>query len=75
MVVLGSRKGADLWQRKEQTARETYANVKTAAGKADTRLATIQLPVSVSSKMFWAKLRQKSKKSWLWQWTMPKTWT
>ena len=57
------RKGADIWQRKEQTAKVTSAKGKTVDGKVDTPLAMTPPPASESSKTCWARPKQKSKKS------------
>ena len=39
VVVLGSGKGAKIWQKREQMVKVTYANEKTVAGRDGTRLA------------------------------------
>ncbi len=44
VVVLMSRKGAKIWQKREQTEKETFASAKTAAGRAAIQQAVIRSP-------------------------------
>ena len=51
---------------------EILSELKAQGRKADTRLVMTPLPASASSKTCWARPRLRSRKSWLWQWTMPR---
>ena len=44
VVVLVSRKGANLWQNAEQMVKATYANARTAAGRAAIQQAVTRSP-------------------------------
>ena len=43
VVVLVVRKGAKIWQKREQTAKAIFANARTADGRDAIQQATIQL--------------------------------